>query len=69
MHTRNVNSRLICSMAACFDETSTTVSSLQFGQSSQPRPEPVSRTAAPVTHDDRQQHQGGDADGPELAWA
>ena len=46
--TRPVNSRLTCSMAAWFDDTSTSRSSLQFGQSSQPSPDPVRRTAAPV---------------------
>ncbi len=49
MHTRNVNSRLICSIAACLLDRSTSLSLLQFGQSSQPRPEPVRRTDAPLT--------------------
>jgi hypothetical protein len=31
------------------DDTSMNFSSLQFGQSEQPSPEPVRRTAAPVT--------------------
>ena len=56
--TSPVNRRLTCSIAACVDETSTSRSSLQFGQSSQPRPEPVSRTAAPVTTMHDQQAEG-----------
>ena len=47
--TSPVNSRLICSIAACLVATSTSCWSLHRGQSSHPRPEPVSRTAAPVT--------------------
>ena len=47
--TRPVNSRLICSIAAWFEETSMSRSSLHCGQSSHPSPDPVSRTAAPVT--------------------
>src|SRR3954454_8659468 len=47
--TTNVNNRLICSIAECCDETSTSSLLLQFGQSLHPRPEPVNRTAAPVT--------------------
>ena len=47
--TTPVKSRFTCSIAACPDDTSTRRSSLQFGQSSQPRPDPVNRTAAPVT--------------------
>ena len=47
--TSPVNSRLTCSMAEWFDDTSTKRWSLQFGQSSHPRPEPVRRTAAPDT--------------------
>ena len=47
--TTPVNSRLICSIAACFDDTSISRSLEQFGQSSQPSPLFVSRTAAPVT--------------------
>ena len=37
------------SLAACFDDTSTNLLSLQFGQSEHPRPEAVSRTRAPLT--------------------
>src|SRR5262249_21767020 len=47
--TTNVNNLLICSIAECCEETSTRLESLQFGQSLQPRPEPLNRTAAPVT--------------------
>jgi len=47
--TTPVNSLLTCSTAPCGVETSTNFWSLQFGQSAQPRPEPVRRTAAPVT--------------------
>ena len=49
METRKVNSRLICSIAACLLETSTTFASLQLGQSLHPRPDPVSRTSPPLT--------------------
>ena len=44
-----MKSRLICSIAAWLDETSMSRSSLHRGQSSHPSPDPVSRTAAPVT--------------------
>jgi hypothetical protein len=47
--TTPVNSRFTCSIAAWLLDTSMRRSSLQFGQSSHPRPLPVSRTAAPVT--------------------
>lgn len=47
--TNPVNNRLICSIAACPVDTSTNFVELQFGQSSQPRPEPVSLTRAPVS--------------------
>jgi hypothetical protein len=43
-----VKSRLTCSIAAWWDETSISLEALQLGQSSQPRPDPVRRTAAPV---------------------
>ena len=43
------NRRLSCSIASCFVPTATKLSALQFGQSSQPSPESVRRTAAPVT--------------------
>jgi hypothetical protein len=46
--TTPVKRRLICSIAACPVEMSTNLVSLQFGQSLQPRPEPVSRTSEPV---------------------
>ena len=36
-------------MAPCVVETSINLDALQFGQSAHPRPEPLSRTAAPVT--------------------
>ena len=44
-----MNSRLTCSIAEWALETSTNRSELQFGQSSQPRPLLVNRTAAPET--------------------
>ena len=47
--TRPVNKRLICSMAPWVVETSMNFSELQRGQSEQPKPEPVRRTAAPLT--------------------
>ncbi len=43
------NSRLTCSMAAWPVDTSMKLVLLQFGQSSHPRPLPVSRTAPPAT--------------------
>ena len=46
--TTPVNNRLTCSIAACGLETSTKRLSLHAGQSTQPRPEPVSRTNEPV---------------------
>ncbi len=49
MPTRPLTRRLICSMAAWPLDTSMNRSLLQFGQSSQPRPLPVSRTMAPAT--------------------
>ena len=44
-----LSNRLACSIAVCPDDTSTKRSALQFGQSSQPNPLPVSRTAPPAT--------------------
>jgi hypothetical protein len=44
-----LKSRFTCSIAACFDDTSTNVVSLQLGQSSHPSPLLVRRTAAPAT--------------------
>lgn len=49
MTTTPVNNRLTCSMAAWALDTSTNRSELQFGQSSQPSPLLVRRTAAPET--------------------
>ena len=47
--TKPVNSRLICSMAPCIEDTSMNFSELHCGQSLQPKPEPVRRTSPPVT--------------------
>ena len=44
-----LSSRFTCSIAACPVDTSMNRSLLQFGQSSQPSPLPVSRTIAPAT--------------------
>ena len=60
--TTPVNSRLTCSMAAWFDDTSMSCSSLQLGQSTQPSPEPVRRTAAPVMTMAIKRDQGGERD-------
>ena len=49
MPTSPLKIRLICSIAACPVDTSMNLVSLQFGQSSQPRPLPVSRTTPPAT--------------------
>ncbi len=53
--TTPVNSLFACSMKVCPEDTSTNFDSLHLGQSSQPSPEPVSLTSAPVkmmTHRD-----------------
>ncbi len=47
--TSPVNRRLSCSMAACGDDTSMNLVLLHAGQSAHPNPDPVRRTAAPVT--------------------
>ena len=47
--TRPVKSRLTCSMAPWVVETSMNFSELQRGQSEHPKPDPESRTAAPLT--------------------
>ena len=46
--TTPVKRRFNCSIAECVDDTSINLSSLHFGQSAQPRPEPVNRTSEPV---------------------
>ena len=47
--TTPVKRRFSCSIAACGVETSTNCCSFHAGQSTQPSPEPVSRTSEPVT--------------------
>ncbi|CAB4755435.1 unannotated protein [freshwater metagenome] len=47
--TTPVKRRLICSIAACVEETSTNLDELHAGQSTHPSPEPVRRTSDPLT--------------------
>jgi hypothetical protein len=47
--TRPVMVRFVNSIIACFSNGATSRPLSQFGQSGQPSPEPVSRTAAPLT--------------------
>ena len=64
-----VNSRLICSIAECCDDTSTRLESLQL----RPVVAPQSGTGQPHCraghHDDADERQGGDADLVELRRA
>ena len=53
-------------MAAWRDETSMNSVLLHAGQSAQPSPEPVRRTAAPVTMIAQMANNDGESDGPEL---
>ena len=55
--TSPVTVRFTNSTMAWYSNGATTRSSAQVGQSGQPRPEPVSRTAAPVHDDEGQGHQ------------
>ena len=62
--TSPVNNRLTCSMAACVDETSTSRSSLQFGQSSQPEAGAGQPDGGTGDDDGDQQDEGDGGDGP-----